>query len=139
MRIQVIAVEDLARVLYAAATRPDLSGRRGFAAAEAVTTRELVTEVASFRRRRPWMIGVPGWGVRLAGLVESARQWVTGRARPFNRDKAREVLQKAWLCDAGPFLADLGISDLMPWKQGIRAVCRCYLEAGWLRESVWSV
>lgn len=139
-RIQLIAVEDLADILFRAAQRPDLAGRRMFAAApDVLTTRELMLEVASFRTPPARPIPVPAWAVRVAGLVESLRQRVTGKARPFNRDKAREVLQRDWLCDPRPLIRDLAIDRFRPWRQGLRDLCRCYVDAQWLRPTVWRV
>jgi nucleoside-diphosphate-sugar epimerase len=139
MRVQLLAVADLARILFATANRTDVSDRVAFAAGPAVSTREWVTEIAGLRNPPAKVVSVPAPIVRLFGTLESGRQWLTGRVRPFNRDKAREALQPDWLCDAEPLLRDLGTSGLTPWKQGIREVCRCYVAAGWLRPSVWSV
>ena len=138
-RVQLISVYDLARVLFAAADRPNLSGRRGFAAADVVSMRDLVMCIALLRKRPPWAVPVPAALVRAAGVWESLRQVVTRRARPFNRDKAREMLQPDWLCDADPWMRDCGVSDLRPWREGIRDTCRCYVAAGWLRPNVWGV
>jgi dihydroflavonol-4-reductase len=138
-RVQLLAVADLARILFATANRTEVSGRIGFAAGPVASMRELILEVAGLRNPPARAVPVPAWAVRLFGALESSRQWLTGRVRPFNRDKAREALQPDWLCDAEPLLRDLGISGLTPWKQGIREVCRCYVAAGWLRPSVWSV
>jgi nucleoside-diphosphate-sugar epimerase len=138
-RVQLIGVGDLARVLYAAAECPNLNGRRGFAAGDATSMGELVTYIANLRRRPAWRVPVPAALVRAAGVWESARQVLTGKARPFNRDKAREMLQPDWLCDAQPLLRDCGVSDLRPWQEGIRDTCRCYVSAGWLRPDVWGV
>lgn len=138
-RVQLIAVEDLARSVLAAAQRPNLSGRRGFAAGDVVATGELVTYIANIRRPPARRVPVPAAVIRAAGLWESLRQVVTRKARPFNRDKAREMLQADWLCDAEPWLRDCDVSDLTPWRQGIRDTCRCYVSAGWLRPDVWGV
>jgi nucleoside-diphosphate-sugar epimerase len=139
MRVQLLAVADLARILFATANRTEVSGRVAFAAGPTASTREMILEIAGLRKPPARPLPVPAGVVRLFGMLESSRQWVTGRVRPFNRDKAREALQPDWLCDAEPFLRDLGLSDLTPWKQGIREVCRCYVAAGWLRPSDWSV
>src|SRR5687768_2805199 len=58
-RIQLIAVEDLARILYAVALRPQLSGRTTFAAAQTVTTGELTRYITSLRRPPAREIPVP--------------------------------------------------------------------------------
>jgi dihydroflavonol-4-reductase len=140
-RIQLIAVEDLARILYASALRPELSGRTTFAAGQTVTTGDLSREIAALRRPPAREFPVPAWAVRAAGAWESLRQRITGTARPFNADKAREVLQADWTCDSGPLLHDLQLSasDFQPWQHGLRDLCRCYVAAQWLRPSRWAV
>jgi dihydroflavonol-4-reductase len=106
-RLQLIAVQDLARMLVAAATRPDLAGRRGFAATDVVSMGDLARKIADLRCPPAKPFPVPAIAIRAAGAFESIRQWLTRRPRPFNRDKAREILQTDWLCDAGPMLRDL--------------------------------
>jgi hypothetical protein len=106
-RLQLIAVQDLARMLVAAASRPDLARRRGFAATDVVSMGELARKIAVLRSPPAKPFPVPAIAIRAAGAIESIRQWLTRRPRPFNRDKAREILQNDWLCDAGPMLRDL--------------------------------
>lgn len=135
-KIQLIAAAELARIVVAAALRPDLSERRGFAAASETTTGELVSYIASLRRPPARFVPVPAALIRAAGWADSIRETVTRRARPFNRDKAREMLQPEWLCDPLPFLADLGITDLAPdWRAGIRETALWYRREGWLASS----
>lgn len=138
-RVQLIDVADLARVLVAVAGRPDLGGRRGFAGNDVATMGELVTCIGRMRVRRPWPVPVPAVVLRAAGWWETLRQTVTRRALPFNHDKARDMLQPDWLCDARPLLRDLDVGDLRQWQEGIRDVCRCYVNAGWLHPNVWNV
>jgi nucleoside-diphosphate-sugar epimerase len=132
-RIQLIWATDLARVLFAAATRPDLAGRRGFAAGPPVTMAELVEFVASLRRPPARRVPVPALAIRGAGWIESFRETLTGRSRPFNRDKAREILQPDWVCDAEPFLRDAGIAELRAWREGIAETIGWYQREGWIR------
>ena len=132
-RIQLIWASDLARVLFAAATRPELAGRRGFAAGPPLAMAELVAFVASLRRPPARRVPVPALAVRCAGWVETFRETLTGRARPFNRDKAREILQPDWICDAEPLLRDAGIADLRPWREGIAETIGWYQREGWIR------
>ena len=134
-RIQLIGASDLARIIVAAAARPDLSGRRAFAAGGETTMGELVACIASLRRPPARLVPVPAPLVRALGWAESLREALTRRARPFNRDKAREILQSGWICDAGPFLSDLGISGLAEWRPGIRETARWYEREGWLAPS----
>jgi nucleoside-diphosphate-sugar epimerase len=131
-RIQLISAADLARVVVAAAARTDLSGRRGFAADGATTMGELVSQIALLRRPPARLVPLPAALIRAAGWVESIRETITRRARPFNRDKAREILQSDWLCDPAPFLAELGVAGLADWRGGILETALWYQREGWL-------
>mgnify|MGYP005853130191 CR=1 FL=1 len=91
------------------------------------------------RRSPARLIPVPALAVKLAGLVESIREAVIGKTLPFNRDKAKEILQPNWLCDAEPFLRDLGISTLTPWRQGLRDTCRWYQQHRWVPAGAFEV
>lgn len=128
-RLQLIAVRDLGRLLVAAAGRPDLSGRRGFAAVDTVSMRELALEVARMRSPPAKAVPVPALAIRAAGWVESFRQWLTRRPRPFNRDKAREILQRDWLCDPLPMMQSL----LSPPD----ASCGSYGRTPWVTIDEW--
>ena len=111
------------------------SARRGFAAGPAVTTRELALFAGSLRRPAARMLPIPAFAIRAAGVLESVREAITRKSRPFNRDKAREILQPDWVCDAEPFLRDVGIEDLRPWKEGIAETLAWYQREGWLHAS----
>jgi hypothetical protein len=93
---------------------------------------ELVSHIASFRQPAARRISIPAPAIRVAGWIESAREVVTRRARPFNRDKANEILQDSWLCDPAPLLSDLGIHGLEDWREGIRQTAAWYGREGWL-------
>ncbi len=131
-RIQLIGASDLARVLFAAAATPALAGRRGFAAGPPVSMGDLVRFAASLRRPPARTFPVPSFAIRAAGWVESLREAWTGRSRPFNRDKAREILQPDWICDPGPLLHDAGVENLESWREGVAKTIHWYEEEGWL-------
>lgn len=137
-RVQLLAVEDLARMLFAAARRPDLHGRRAFAAGEVVSMGDLIREVAALRVPRARTIAVPDAAVRLLGLVASLRDGLTRTASALNRDKIREMLQADWLCDPEPFLRDLQITPRVHWQDGIREACRWYVQARWLASGAFA-
>jgi nucleoside-diphosphate-sugar epimerase len=131
-RVQLLAVEDLARMLFAAAQRPDLHGRRAFAAGDTVAMGELVREVAALRTPRARTVAVPAVALRCLGLIAWLGEGLTRTASPFNRDKVREILQTDWLCEPEPFLRDLQIRPTTRWQDGIRRACRWYVEARWV-------
>lgn len=130
--IQLLAAEDLARILFAVAQRPDLHGRRAFAAGDTVSMGDLVREVAALRTPRARPVPVPGAALRCLGLLASLRGALTRTASSFNSDKVKDMLQSDWLCESEPFLRDLAVAPVVRWREGIRNTCRWYVEARWL-------
>ncbi len=132
-RIQILGAEQAALAVARAAARPELSARTGFLCdPEPVTVGGLARIIAGLPKRRARLIPVPDAAVRLLGLMETAREGLTGRSRPFNADKARELLAGDWLCDAGPIRRALDLPVPVPLAEGLAATWRWYLAAGWL-------
>ena len=133
-RIQIAHASSIALAVARAASRRDLAGRRGFLCdPDALTVGELATAVARLRRPPARLVKLPDALVRLAGLVETLAQTVSGRTRPFNADKAREVLAGDWLCDARPMRCDLNLPPPVPLAEGLRETREWYLREGWLK------
>ena len=119
-------------MLFAAAQRPDLHGRRGFAAGDTVSMGDLVRTIAALRTPQARAVPLPDAAIRLLGLIGSMHGMISRTARPINRDKVREILQEDWLCDGEPLLRDLGITTGVAWREGLRDTCRWYVDARWL-------
>jgi nucleoside-diphosphate-sugar epimerase len=131
-RVQLLAADDLASILFATAQRRDLHRRCVFAAGETVSLGDLMREIAALRTPPAQTVPLPGVVLRLLGLVASVRGALTRTASPFNPDKAREMLGADWLCDAEPFLRELGVTLATRWRDGLRRTCRWYVDARWL-------
>ena len=132
--VQVGPAADAALAIARAAGRPDLSGRVGFVCdPEAVSVRGLAAAIARAGGQRPRFVPLPSAVVRLAGAVETLREAATGESRPFNADKAREVLAGDWLCDPTPFRRDLTLREPPPLEDGLRETWAWYRKQGWLR------
>jgi nucleoside-diphosphate-sugar epimerase len=133
-RVQLGTVEEAARAIARAARRPDLSRRIGFLCdPRPVTVRELATRVAAAAGRTARLVEIPDTAVRLAGALETLREKVTGESRPFNADKARELLAGDWICDPTPMRRDLDLRDPIPLDEGLRKTWEWYRASGWLR------
>lgn len=132
-RVQIGSVEQTALAIARAAKRTDLAGRTGFVCdPDPVSLRELAGLIANCSGRRVRLVDLPDSAVRLAGRLETLRETVTRRSRPFNADKAREVLAGDWLCDAGPMRRDLELPRPTPLEDGLRAAWAWYRKEGWL-------
>lgn len=133
-RIQLGPVEEAALGIARAASRPDLSGRVGFLCdPQPVTVRELATRVAATAGRRVRVVEIPDAVVRLAGALETWRERLAGESRPFNADKARELLAGDWLCDPSPMRRDLALPEPPGLDEGLVRTWAWYRENGWLR------
>jgi nucleoside-diphosphate-sugar epimerase len=132
-KIQIIAVERAALALARAASRRDLAGRTSFLSdPEPITLGELARLIAGLPARKVRLFGIPDFAVRALGLTETAVETVTRRSRPFNADKAKEILAGDWLCDAGPLDQALGLPAPRPLGEGLKAAWDWYRAAGWL-------
>jgi hypothetical protein len=77
-------------------------------------------------------VPVPDLLVRLAGAVETLRETVTGRSRPFNADKAREILAGDWLCEPTMMQRHLDLPPPSPLEDALRETWNWYREHRWL-------
>lgn len=133
-KIQIAHARAVALAVARAASRPDLAGRTGFLCdPEPITLGGLAAAVAGLRQPSARLVRLPGPLVRLAGAAETLRQTLTRRTRPFNADKAREILAGDWLCDAGPMRRDLDLPPPVALAEGLRETREWYLREGWLR------
>ncbi|MFN2633806.1 MAG: NAD-dependent epimerase/dehydratase family protein, partial [Thermoanaerobaculia bacterium] len=132
-RVQLIRAERAAEAIARAAGRADLSGRSGFLADPAPISISALSElIASLPAKRPRLVPVPRALVRLAGAAETAVETVTRRSRPFNADKAREILAGDWICDGRPLARDLGLPGPPPLSDDLSETWEWYVRAGWL-------
>ena len=132
-RIQVIGAERAAVAVARAASAPHLAGQIRFLCdPDSVSVGELASAIAGASGRPGRMIRVPDLVVRALGGAETLVEAVTRRSRPFNADKARELLAGDWLCDAGPVERELSLPPPVPLSEGLAATWAWYRGAGWL-------
>ena len=132
-RVQIGSVEQAALGIARAAGRPDLAGRIGFLCdPDPIAVADLARHVAQAMDRRVRFVEVPDVLVRLAGILETLREAVTRESRPFNADKARELLAGDWLCDPAPMRRDLDLPEPTPLEDGLRKTAAWYRKNGWI-------
>ena len=132
-RVQVIRAERAADAIALAAARRDLSGRRAFLAdPEPLTIRALSEAIARLPKRPARLVFLPRPLVRAAGAVETVIETVTRKSRPFNADKAREILAGDWICEPSPFSRDIGLPEPPPLAEGLSSTWDWYIRHGWL-------
>jgi nucleoside-diphosphate-sugar epimerase len=132
-RIQIGSAQQIALAIARSAEREDLSGRTAFLCdPEPVTLGHLARLIGGLPPKRALQIALPDLLVRAAGAAETLRETLTRRSRPFNADKARELLAGEWVCESG-LRAELGLPAPVELERGLRATWDWYLQRGWLR------
>ena len=131
-RIQLIHASRAALGIARAAGKPDLAGRTGFLTdPDPIRIRDLAALLARLPSRPARLVRIPAALVRAAGALETLREALTGASRPFNSDKAREILAGDWLCT--PVLqGELHLPPPSPLEDGLRDAWNWYRKAGWL-------
>ncbi len=132
-RIQVIRAERAADAIARAAARPDLSGRAGFLVDPApISISDISRLIARLPPRRPHLVPVPRLLIRVAGAAETVVEAVTRRSRPFNADKAREILAGDWICSGTGFAGDLDLPEPPPLFEDLSETWLWYVRERWL-------
>lgn len=129
-RLHLIFAPDLAAALEGAATAPPGT----YPVAEPVVHRwaEVVDTIAEVMERRPFRLPLPASLVHAAASVTQAAGALAGRAVPFNREKAAEMLAAAWVCDLTGSEVVLPPEQTTPLREGISRTVRWYTRRGWL-------
>jgi len=131
-RIQIAAAEQIALAIARVSSRRDLANQTAFLCdPEPVTVGTLASQIAALALRRVRLIPIPDLAVHAAGVAESLREIVTRRSRPFNADKARELLAGEWTCESG-LRGELELPPPIPTGEGLRATWDWYRRQGWL-------
>ena len=131
-RVQMVHVEDLARALVHAAGAESAAGLYHIAEARSYACEEVAQLIGAAVGRRVRVMRVPPALISGLAAVSETAAGLVGRSSIFNRDKARELLAPAWLCETDAARAALNYEADIPLAEGLRATAQWYREQGWL-------
>jgi len=129
-RLHLIYAPDLARALRRAADAP--TGTYAVADPTVYLWSAVVDTIADSMGRRAIRLPIPPALVRAAAAATEAAGGISGRAVPFNREKADEMLASAWTCDLTGSEVLLPAEEATPLRVGIAETVRWYHRQGWL-------
>ncbi len=133
LRIQLVYVGDLAAATVRAVGREG-KGETFFLAHPEVLDYRLIAEtLARLPSKKPRIIPVPAAVIRAAGWATSLASAFSSRPPVFSGEKAREMLQPAWLCDVSKAQVELGQPFQTEFGAGARLTWDWYQTAGWIR------
>ncbi len=130
--LQMVHASDLARALLLAATTQGAGGTYHIAEARSYAWEEVARLIASAVGREAHILRVPPRMVLIAGLMSETLSGLVGRSTIFNRDKVRELLAPAWLCETSLARRDLGFEAEIPLAVGLSGTAAWYRDHGWL-------
>jgi dihydroflavonol-4-reductase len=93
---------------------------------------DVVETMAVAMGKRVVRVPIPRMLVSAAAAVVERLGAIRGRAVPFNREKAREMLAEAWLCDLTGSERLLPRDEVTPLGQGMAFTVQWYRSQGWL-------
>jgi nucleoside-diphosphate-sugar epimerase len=132
-RIQIIYAEQAGQAIARAAASNTPAGRARFLCdADPLSIRELCEALARLRRPPARLFPMPNLILKTAGALETLRESLTRRSRPFNADKAREILAGDWLCDGHRLRQELNLPTPVHLEDGLAQTWRWYRDRGWL-------
>jgi dihydroflavonol-4-reductase len=131
-RLQMIHAADLADAICRAGVAEAATGIYHTAEPRAYAWREVLKLVADAVGRSGRMVAVPAGLIRAAAAVSEGASRAMGRAGIFTRDKARELLAPAWLCETEAAKQDLDFVARTPLAGGLRETAAWYRAYGWL-------
>ena len=131
-RLQFIHVNDLVEALVRAAAAPNAAGIYHVAEPQSYAWSEITGWIAKAVGRRVRAVRIPQWVVRATAAFSEFAATTVGQATIFNREKARELLAPAWLCETEAAKRDLGFEGRIPLPAGLSGTAAWYREQGWL-------
>jgi nucleoside-diphosphate-sugar epimerase len=131
--VSIVHVDDLVRGIADAAERPEAAGEVFYMANDrSHAYAELMDLMLAGLDRGALRVPVPDRVVRLLGAVAEDVLAVVGKGGMFNRDKAREMTQKYWLCRSTKAKRVLGWEARVSIDAGLRETGAWYKREGWL-------
>lgn len=131
-KLSLVFIDDLVDGIVRAAATADAKGKTYFIKSGDYGWPELARALKeAVGRGLP--IRVPAWCMQLGGRASEFVANHTGKAVAFNRHKALELVQRAWLCSGERAERELGYLPQWPLQKGMAVTAKWYYDAEWLR------
>lgn len=133
-QLSIIHVHDLVEGLIQAAENPAAVGKIYFLSNDESCTMEYLSElVRASVKGNVITLRIPDTLVYFLAVVSEYWALIRGRPTIFNRQKALEIAQRAWVCDNSRAKEELGFRARTSIESGIRQTAEWYFQNKWLQ------
>ena len=131
--LSLIHVTDLVEGFYLASTNDKSSGQIYFISSEKFYTWDEVGDVTSeVMNKKPFKVAVPHFIVYTVAAIAQFLSLFSKKPATLNLEKARDITQKAWICDTSKAMRDLDYRQKISLEEGIRRTVEWYKQMKWL-------
>lgn len=131
--VSVCYITDLVDAILLAAEKEGARGQTYFIAHDEVwdwhRLGQMAAEAMGVKTRR---LMVPKALLFGAATIAELAASFAGKAATLNREKARDLSQKRWVCDIGKAKRELGFTPRVGFAEGARLTVAWYRQQGWL-------
>ena len=127
--LSLIHVVDLVKGFYLAAISERSAGEIYFISSKEVYNWKQIGEITSkVLNKKPLTVKVPHAAVYMIATIAQFVSMFSKNAATLNLEKARDLVQKAWICDTSKAVEQLGYKQEISIEEGIRRTCGWYKE-----------
>ncbi|MFC2103507.1 NAD-dependent epimerase/dehydratase family protein [Bacteroidota bacterium] len=131
--LSLIHVEDLVEGFYLAANSDKAVGETYFISSENYYSWDDVHSVTSkVLGRKALKIVVPHFLVFTISAIAQFFSMFSSKAATLNLEKAKDLVQHAWICDTSKAMKDFGYKQKISLEEGIKRTCDWYKEMKWI-------
>jgi nucleoside-diphosphate-sugar epimerase len=131
--LSLIHVSDLVEGFYQAAVSDKSRGEIYFISSEHYYSWDEINSVTSkILGRKAIKISVPHFLVYTIAAIAQFFSLFSSKAATLNLEKARDLVQKAWICDTSKAMRDFGYKQNISLEEGIKRTCDWYKEMKWI-------
>ncbi len=133
--VSLVHVTDLVRGIVMAAESPASIGQIYFISSSRVYGWDEIGKITRrVLERKGLTIRIPEWGIYTISSVAELLSLFSSKPALINLEKARDMVQDYWTCDAGKAKRDFGYEQQISVEEGIRGTVAWYVEQGWLKK-----
>jgi len=131
--LSLLHVADLVEGLYLAAVSDKSNGETYFISSEKFYTWDEVGKITSnVLNKKAFKIKIPHFIVFVVAAIAQFIAMFSSKPATLNIEKAKDLIQKYWICDTSKAVRDLGYHPKISVEEGIKRTCNWYKQMKWI-------